>query len=124
MLELYVKLKMFKKRCPLLKKSIFFTLKDHFKVMVRVKEIAHSSQVVKGYLVLKFGWSIFSRYENPLLSLTYRPKIFISLVADVFENIWTDLCQVLMKNKYLANIFVFSGPLSENGPFCLETLGH
>ena len=66
MLVLYVKLKMFKKRWPLLKKAFFFlTLKGHFKVKVKVKEIAHSSQFVKGYLVLKFDWSIFSRYKDP-----------------------------------------------------------
>ena len=57
-------------RCS--KKHFFFlTLKGHFKVKVKVKEIAHSSQFVKGYLVLKFDWSIFSRYKDPY----YRSQI-------------------------------------------------
>ena len=39
-------------------------------IYVKVNNVVHSSQLIKGYLVLKFRWSIFSRYEDPLLSLT------------------------------------------------------
>ena len=99
----------------------FLTLKGQFKV--KVIKLAHSSELVKGYLVLKFGWSIISRFEDPLLSLI-DPRLSTSCLADICENIWTEFGRVPIKSKYLANIFIFLGPLSQNGPFCLQTLGH
>ena len=60
-----------KKGAHCLNEAFFhLTLKIQFKVTVMVNKLAHSSQVVKDYLVLKFGRSIVSHAEDPLLSLT------------------------------------------------------
>ena len=52
------------------KHFLFLTFKGHFKVKVKVNEVAHSSQLVKGYLVLNFGWYIFCCNEDLLLMST------------------------------------------------------
>ena len=91
-------------RCS--KKHFFYlTFKGHFKVKVKVKELTHSSQLVKGYLVLKFGWSFLA--VTKIFIIAHRPEDFKNLVADVCENIWTKFSRVPMKSEYLANIWNF-----------------
>ena len=105
MLKLYVKLKMFKKRWPLLKKAFFlFDLE-------RSLQSQGQSQRNSTFKLIHYGLSsvkIWLVYLKPLrrsLLLLTDPRIFKkNLLADVCEKIWTKFDRVPMKNEYLANI--------------------
>ena len=94
-----------KKGAHCLKQPFFFlTLQGHFKFKVKFKvnKVARSSHFVKGYLVLKFGWSIVSRTKILYYhSQTHNfQKSRSRRLEEYLDRIWSNSAQQWIFGKH------------------------